>query len=315
VFGFYVGSVSSPPPPPFPHSRTAALLLLGFVALAAAADVVPPVDDPEPLSLEETDKVLSAAGFKINPETGLYDAPVDIPKEDLKRDVLLPDAEHDHSAFVNMLLDSQHRMISAEYGEHSIPAGITFLIKEYQQLVADTLAILGISQPLVEMDWLAQHVQYKIQEFIQLLNHISPTLANHVSIANPIYSDRVMAATGSAQSGTNNAVWNYAPSFASRSSTWLAASANLVQFRPCLINVAATGASVSPRLINITPRAIQVSVKGASVEPRLIKIDPAVIRIKPIGERKREGGGGEFLFSITRASSHPPPPHPPPPQV
>lgn len=48
-------------------------------------------------------------------------------------------------------------------------SGVTFLVKEYQQLLADALAITGISQPAVEVDWLAQHVQYKIQEFNQLL--------------------------------------------------------------------------------------------------------------------------------------------------
>jgi hypothetical protein len=226
---------------------------------------------------------MKAAGFTVNPETGLYDAPASMDKSALSRQVLLPHNEGDTSAFVNMLLDSQHRMMQAEYGEHSIPSGISFLIKEYQQLVADTLAILGITQPLVEMDWLAQHVQYKIQEFIQLLNHISPTLANHVSIANPFYTDRTMGATNGKQNPTNNAVWNYQPTFANRGFTWASLSANLVQFRPCLITVSVTGAQASPRLINITPRVIQVSVKGASVEPRLIKIDPAVIRIKPIG--------------------------------
>ena len=235
------------------------------------------------MSIEETDKLLKEAGFTVNQETGLYDAPASMPKADLSRQVLLPHNEGDTSAFVNVLLDSQHRMMQSEYGEHSIPAGVTFLIKEYQQLVADTLAILGISQPLVEMDWLAQHVQFKIQEFIQLLSHISPTLANHVSIANPIYTDRTLVATGAKQSAINNAVWNYQPSFATRSVNIAQAAANLVQFRPCLITVSVTGASVSPRLINITPRAIQVSVKGVSTEPKLIKIDPAVIRIKPIG--------------------------------
>ena len=48
-------------------------------------------------------------------------------------------------------------------------SGVTFLVKEYQQLLADALAITGIAQPAVELDWLTQHVQYKIQEFIQLL--------------------------------------------------------------------------------------------------------------------------------------------------
>lgn len=47
--------------------------------------------------------------------------------------------------------------------------GVTFLVKEYQQLLADALAIAGISQPAVELDWLTQHVQYKIQEFNTLL--------------------------------------------------------------------------------------------------------------------------------------------------
>ena len=47
--------------------------------------------------------------------------------------------------------------------------GVTFLVKEYQQLLADALAITGISQPAVELDWLTQHVQYKIQEFNTLL--------------------------------------------------------------------------------------------------------------------------------------------------
>lgn len=48
-------------------------------------------------------------------------------------------------------------------------SGVTFLVKEYQQLLADALAITGISQPAVELDWLTQHVQYKIQEFNTLL--------------------------------------------------------------------------------------------------------------------------------------------------
>lgn len=267
-------------------SRIAALLLLGCVALAAAADTdaaaaAPAGAEEEPLSLEETDKIMKEAGFTVNPETGLYDAPAEMDKTKLSRQVLLPHNEGDTGAFVNMLLDSQHQMLSAEYGQHSIPAGVSFLIKEYQQLVADTLAILGITQPLVEMDWLAQHVQYKIQEFIQLLNHISPTLASHVSINNPFYTDRVLGATGAKQ--TSSPIWNYQPTFYNRGARFVELAANIVQFRPCLITVSATGASVAPRLINITPRLIQVSVKGASVEPRLIKIDPAVIRIKPIG--------------------------------
>lgn len=274
------------PPPTHTHSRIAALLLLGCAALVAATDgaAAAPAADDEPLSIEDTDKLLKEAGFTVNAETGLYDAPAEMDKSQLSRQVLLPHNEGDTSAFVNVLLDSQHRMMQSQYGEHSVPAGVTFLIKEYQQLVADTLAILGITQPLVEMDWLAQHVQFKINEFVQLLNHISPTLANHVTIANPIYTDRGLIANGGTkQSATNNPVWNYQPSFATRGVNIAQVSANLVQFRPCLITVSVTGAQASPRLINITPRAIQVSVKGASVEPRLIKIDPAVIRIKPIG--------------------------------
>ena len=50
-----------------------------------------------------------------------------------------------------------------------LTSGVTFLVKEYQQLLADALAIAGISQPAVELDWLTQHVQYKIQEFNTLL--------------------------------------------------------------------------------------------------------------------------------------------------
>ena len=63
----------------------------------------------------------------------------------------------------------------------------------------------------------------------------------------------------------------------------MSASPNLINIRPCLINVGFTGAGSSPRLINITPRLIQVSTTGAAVEPKLFNIQPTLIKVKATG--------------------------------
>lgn len=283
-----------PNPPPTDHhpSRTALALLLlaGCVAMAAAADEpVPAADDgslvpgTETLSLEDTDRVMKEAGFVLNEETGLYDAPDSLAKEDIKRQVLLPENEADHAAFVNMLLSQQHAMVQSEYGEHSIPAALSFLVKEYQQLAADVLAILGISQPLVEMTWLAEHVQYKIEEFNQLLKHISPTLQQHISLGNPIYSDQRLQANNRTQAVTNNAWWRNEPAFYRKGINALSVSPSWANFRPCLINIGATGASASPRFLSVNPRLIAVSAKGASWDPKFMKVEPTLIRVKATG--------------------------------
>lgn len=270
----------------------ALILLAGTAALAHAADSdVADMVDTETLSLEDTDKVMTEAGFVLNQETGLYDAPASLSeKNDVKRPLLIPENEADHAAFVNMLLAQQHALVQSEYGEHSIPAGLSFLVKEYQQLAADVLAILGISQPLVEMDWLAQHVQYKIEEFKQLIKHVSPTLEAHIGLGNPVYTDQSLAAlaTATAPSGTkqavsNNAWWRNEPVVYRKGISGLTVTPHWFNFRPCLINIGATGASASPRFLSVSPRLITVSAKGASWDPKFMKVEPAVIRVKATG--------------------------------
>ena len=205
--------------------------------------------------------------------------------------------------------------------------GISFLIKEYQQLLADALAVVGFTQPAVELDWLAQHVQYKIQEFNVLLvslrrhqfffptdnffffetgrekkitffqppppppqkkqkkrqNHISPSLASHVSIENPLYTNKPYLAGGTNQTPSRNAWFRNGPQALDITAKGFQVAPNLINIRPCLINVGVTGASAAPRLINIVPRLIQVSTTGAFADPKLFNIQPTLIKIKATG--------------------------------
>jgi len=261
----------------------AALAAKGAVATSKAAELAKTdanYDNPNNgVELPElTDAEYVAAGFRKDPRTGLWLSS----NPDAKHELLVPEGAADHAAFTNMLLAQQHEWVAKEHGAHSLPAGISFLVKEYQQLVADTLAILGISQPAVEFDWLAQHIQYKIEEFLQLVKHVSPSLANHISIANPVYTDQKIVAKGSTATNTgvhfnnNPLVWN-------RQKRWMSASLNMANFSPCLVSLSATAISIAPRLISITPRLITVSTTGAHFDAKLMSIQPTLIKVKATG--------------------------------
>ena len=154
-------------------------------------------------------------------------------------------------------------------------------MQEYQQLVSDVLAILGISQPYVEFDWLAQHVQYKIEEFIQLVKHVSPSLANHITIANPVFTDKALAANGASD---NKAIhFKNDPQVWNRQKRWIGVSLNKANFSPCLVSLSANGFSVAPRLLSITPKLISVSTTGAHFDAKLMNIQPTLIKVKATG--------------------------------
>ena len=117
--------------------------------------------------------------------------------------------------------------------------------------------------------------------------HISPSLANHVSIGNPLYTNKPYLAVGvggsTPQSASNNAWFRNGPQAIDFSLKGATATPNLINIRPCLINVGFTGATSAPRLINIGPRLIQVSTTGAFADPRLFNIEPTLIKIKATG--------------------------------
>lgn len=113
--------------------------------------------------------------------------------------------------------------------------------------------------------------------------HISPSLANHVSIGNPIYTNRAYLAGGTSQSASSNAWFRNSPQAIDFSLKGAATGPNLINIRPCLINVGFTGASASPRLISVNPRLIQVSTTGATASPKLFNIAPTLIKVKATG--------------------------------
>ena len=261
----------------------AALAAKGAVATSKAAELAKTdstYDNPNNgVELPElTDAEYTAAGFRKDARTGLWLSP----DKDAKHELLIPQNAADHAAFTNMLLAQQHEWVAKEHGEHSLPAGISFLVKEYQQLVADALAILGISQPHVEFDWLAQHVQFKIEEFLQLVKHISPSLANHISIANPIFTDKEILAK--ANTKDNKAVhFRNDPLVWNRQKRWISVSLNKANFSPCLVSLSANAISIAPRLISIGPKLITVSTTGAHFDAKLINIQPTLIKVKATG--------------------------------
>jgi len=118
---------------------------------------------------------------------------------------------------------------------------------------------------------------------LSLQAHISPSLASHVSIGNPIYTNRPYLAGGSSQSASRNAWFRNSPQAFDFSLKGAATGPNLINIRPCLINVGVTGASTSPRLMSFTPRLIQVSTTGASANPKLFNIQPTLVKIKATG--------------------------------
>jgi len=265
----------------------AALAAKGAVANSEAAKLAKTdanYDNPNNgIELPElTDAEYLAAGFRKDARSGLWLSP----NKDAKHDLLIPQTPADQAAFTNMLLAQQHEWVAKEHGEHSLPAGISFLVKEYQQLVADTLAILGISQPHVEFDWLAQHVQYKINEFFQMVRHVSPSLANHISITNPIFTDKKTAVFGSSSEplrdnkgvhfGNNPLVW-------SRQKRLISVYINKANFSPCLVALSANAISFAPRLISIGPKLIAISTTGAHFDAKLMNIQPTLIKVKATG--------------------------------
>ena len=109
---------------------------------------------------------------------------------------------------------------------------------------------------------------------------MSPALANHINIGNPIYTDQKSSVLSS---GNKAAQFSNQPLAWDRGKTWISTSLTGIQFRPCLITVSATGAGFSPRLVNINPRIIQISSTGAEYSPKLLTVQPALIKMKATG--------------------------------
>ena len=99
--------------------------------------------------------------------------------------VLVPSTRADVAALTHALAARRHAWVQRVHGERSVPALVSFLVAEYQQLRADALAVLGLSQPPFEADTLARLVQARIDELYTVLRSVSPTLAAHVTIQNP----------------------------------------------------------------------------------------------------------------------------------
>lgn len=141
----------------------------------------PGVTNPSHPPPTPTDDEFKAAGF-VKDASGLWTAP-DI--EDAAHKVVVPQTRADVAALTHALAARRHAWVQAVHGERSIPAMLSFLVAEYQQLVSDTLAVLGLSQPPFESSDLARVVQDRIDELYTVLRSVSPTLAAHVTIQNP----------------------------------------------------------------------------------------------------------------------------------
>lgn len=159
AIGKFDGSTIRLAPPPLPHG--------------ADASTHPP---PTP-----TDDEFKAAGF-LKDVSGLWVSPDGI---DASHKVVVPQTRADVAALTQALAARRHVWVQAVHGEKSVPAVVSFLVAEYQQLVSDTLAVLGLSQPPFESSTLSRIVQDRIDELYLVLLSISPTLAAHITIQNP----------------------------------------------------------------------------------------------------------------------------------
>ena len=137
----------------------------------------PPTPPPTP-----TDDEFKAAGFVKDTATGLWVSPEGMAAS---HKVVVPQNRADVAALTHSLALRRHAWVQAVHGEKSVPAVLSFLVAEYQQLVADTLAVLGLSQPPFESSTLSRIVQDRIEELYVVLRSLSPTLAAHVTIQNP----------------------------------------------------------------------------------------------------------------------------------
>ena len=178
---------ASPSPPPL----TVTTSPRGETSVRLAPPPYPPGVDPATAATPPTptDAEFEAAGFVKDKVTGLWasgdawsgggDAAPPPHK------VLVPSTRADVAALTHALAARRHAWVQRVHGERSVPALVSFMVAEYQQLLADALAVLGLSQPPFEADTLARLVQARIDELYTVLRSVSPTLAAHVTIQNP----------------------------------------------------------------------------------------------------------------------------------
>lgn len=177
---------------------------------ADPAHPLPPGADPAHPPPTPTDAEFQAAGF-VKDASGLWVSPDGL--RDATHKLVVPQTRADVAALTHALAARRHSWVQAVHGERSVPAMVSFLVAEYQQLVSDVLAILGLSQPPFESSTLAQLVQDRIDELYTVLRSVSPTLAAHVTIQNPVYSNKNITNLGTGETSNTDAWATNTPLF------------------------------------------------------------------------------------------------------
>lgn len=157
-----------------------------------------------------------------------------------------------------------HQYTVKKYGSVHPKSELTRAIALGQQHYANALAVLGITQPHVDIAWINKHISAKISQFKTHIAHVSPALANAISISAPQW-------------------FNNGPNIYTRSRQWISISPRFINISPCLWNLGATGISITPNLVNISPRVINVNARGMDLSPVMLDIKSRFLEVAPTG--------------------------------
>jgi hypothetical protein len=189
-------------------------------------------------------------------------APTPSADPDSPMEVLLPGTHADQAALTAHLAHQYHQWTVQKYGHAHPKAELTRAIAIAQQHYANALAVMGVTQTPVNVQWLDDHVRSKISQFTTHISHLSPALAGAIRISAPQW-------------------FSNGPNIYSRSRAWINISPRFISIAPCLWNAGLTGISIGPNLIRITPRLINVNARGVNLSPILIDLKSRGIDVAP----------------------------------
>lgn len=190
--------------------------------------------------------------------------PAPSPDEAGVPDLLIPESHADQAALTAQLAHMYHQYTVKKYGKVHPKSELTRAIALGQQHYANALAVLGITQPHVDVKWLDTHIRAKISQFNTHIAHVSPALASAISISAPQW-------------------FNNGPNIYTRTRQWISISPRFINISPCLWNLAATGISISPNLVSVSPRVINVNARGLDLSPTLLDIKSRFLEVAPTG--------------------------------
>eukprot|EP00884_Botryococcus_braunii_P017839 jgi/Botrbrau1/4739/Bobra.0137s0011.1 len=189
-------------------------------------------------------------------------APAPDSDPDAHMEVLVPDTHADHAALTAHLAHQYHLWTVNKYGKVHPKSELTRAVAIAQQHYANALAVIGITKPHINFQWLDDHVKAKINQFKTHIAHVSPALSNAISISAPAWF--------------SNGAQIY-----SRSRQWISISPRFISISPCIWAASLTGISIGPNLISVSPRLINVNARALDFTATMIDIKSRGIDVGP----------------------------------